>query len=144
MIKQPIKNRQRIKQESPGLRFLNPSIKFDHEINWKGLCLVLSDWRVTWMSLLETFCKSFFFLVTLLLKQKILQRDFWEVSFLILRFQSLETMTQFLSISRVGNKTWLKHFSEFCNYGKFICNIFGWNTVKMGIIRAKVQVSVWI
>ena len=30
------------------------------------------------------------------------------------------------------------------NYGKFIRNIFGWNTVKIGIIRAKVQDSVWI
>ena len=61
--------------------FRNPSINFDHGINWKGLCLVLSDWRVTWISLLECFCKSFIFLVPLLLKQKILKRDFWEVFF---------------------------------------------------------------
>ena len=25
------------------------------------------------------------------------------------------------------------------NYGKFICNIFGWDTVKIGAIRVKVQ-----
>ena len=27
---------------------------------------------------------------------------------------------------------------------KFICNIFGWDIVKKGIIRIKVQFSVWI
>ena len=51
-------------------------------------------------------------------------------------------MTQFLFKSRVGNETSLKKFTEVSNYGKFICNIFGWNTVKIGIIRAKVEVSV--
>ena len=39
----------------------------------------------------------------------------------------------------------LKKFTEVStNYGKFICNIFGWNAVKIGVIRAKVQDSVWI
>ena len=128
----------------PGLRFLNLSIKFDHEINWKGLCIVLSDWKVPWMSLLERFCKSFIFLVTLLLKQQILKRDFWEVSFLILRFQSFGTMTQFLLKSCVENETRLKKLTEVSNYAKFICIIFGWDNVKVGIIRVKVQVSVWI
>ena len=129
----------------PELRFLNPSIKFDHEINWKGLCLVVSDWRVSWISLLKRFCKSFTFLVTLLLKHKVLQMDFWELSFLILHFQSLGTLSQFLVKSRVGNETMLKKFTEVStNYGKFICNIFGWNAVKIGVIRAKVQDSVWI
>ena len=33
---------------------------------------------------------------------------------------------------------------EVSNYGRFICNIFGWDTVKIGIIRAKVQISMWI
>ena len=53
-------------------------------------------------------------------------------------------MTQFLFKSRVGNETWLKKLTEVSNYGKFICNIFGWNTVKIGIIRDKIQFSVWI
>ena len=71
--------------------------------------------------------------------------DFWELSFLILHFQSLGTMSQFLVKSRVGNEIMLKKFTEVStNYGKFICDIFGWNTVKIGIIRAKVQESVWI
>ena len=56
----------------PRLRIWNHSINFDHEINWQDLCLVLSDWRVMWISLLEKFFKSFIFLVPLLLKQKIL------------------------------------------------------------------------
>ena len=128
----------------PGLRFWNPSITFDHEINWKGLCLVLSNWRFTWISLLNRFCKSFIFLVMLLLKQKILKRDFREVSFLILPFQSLGTMTQFLFKSCVGNETRLKKLTEVSNYGKFIYNIFGQDTAKIGIIRAKVQFSVWV
>ena len=126
----------------PGLRFWNSSIKFYHEINWKGLCLVLSDWRVTWISLLGRCYNFFIFLVTLLLKQKILERDFWEVFSFILHFQSLGTMTQFLFKSRVGNETSLKKLTEVSNYGKFICNMFGWDTVKIGIIRAKVQISV--
>ena len=131
---------------TPGLRFWNHSIKFDREINWKGLCVVLSDWRVTSISLLECFCKSFIFLVPLLLKQKILKKSFWEVLFLILHFQSLGTMTQFLFRSRVGNKTevWFNKLTEVSNYGKFLCNIFGWDTVKIGIIRVKVEFSVWI
>ena len=47
-----------------------------------------------------------------------------------------------LQISCIRNETRLKKLTE--NYGKFICNIFGWNTVKMWIIRAKIQVGVWI
>ena len=87
------------------------------------------------MSLLEKFCKPFISLVPLLLKQKILKRNFLEVSFLILR-------SQFLFKSRVGNETRLMKLGQVSNYGKFICNIFSWDTVKIGIIRAKVQISV--
>ena len=86
------------------------------------------------ISLLERFCKSLIFPVTLLLKQKIFKRDFCEVSFLILRFQSLGTMTQFLFKSRIGSETRLKKLTEVAYYGKFICNMFGWDTVKIGII----------
>ena len=82
----------------------------------------------------------------MLLKQKILKKGFWEVFVLILHFQSLETMTQFLFRSRVGNKTeiWLNKLAEVSNYGKFLCNIFGWDTVKIEIIRVKVEFNVWI
>ena len=38
---------------------------------------------------------------------------------------------QFLFKSREGDKTWLKKFAEVSNYGKFICNIFGWDIVKI-------------
>ena len=41
------------------------------------------------ISLLETFWKSFTFLVTLLLQQKVFKRDFWEVSILTKCLQSL-------------------------------------------------------
>ena len=58
--------------------------------------------------------------------------------------QTVGTMTQFLFKSRVGNETRLKKLTEVSNYGNFIRNIFGWDTVKIGIIRAKVQISVWI
>ena len=47
-----------------------------------------------------------------------------------------------LQISCIRNETRLKKLAE--NYGKFICNIFGWNTVKIWIIRVKIQVGVWI
>ena len=80
----------------------------------------------------------------LLLKQKILEKDFWEGFSFILHFQSLVSMTQFLFKSRVGNKTRSKKLTEVSNYGKFICNIFGWDTVTIGIIRANVQISVSI
>ena len=53
-------------------------------------------------------------------------------------------MTQFLLKSCVGNETRLKKLTEVSNYAKFICIIFGWDNVKVGIIRVKVQVSVWI
>ena len=44
--------------------------------------------------------------------------------------------------SYVGNETWLKKSTEVSsNCGKFICNIF-W--VKIAIIRAKAQFSMWI
>ena len=40
--------------------FWYTSIKFGHEINLKGLMfLALLNWRVKWISLLESFCKSF-------------------------------------------------------------------------------------
>ena len=64
--------------------------------------------------------------------------------FLILHFQSLGTMTQFLFKSRLGNETWLKKLTEVSNYDKFICNIFGWDTVKIGIIRAKVDLRICV
>ena len=116
-------------------------IMFGHEINLKGLCLVLSAGRVKWISLLEIFCKSFYFL---LLNQKILKGDFREVFLLNLCLQSLGIMTQFLLKSWVENETWLKKSTKASNYGKFICNIFRWDTIKIGIIRAKVQFSMWI
>ena len=53
-------------------------------------------------------------------------------------------MTQFLFKSRVRNQTWLKKLTEVSNDAKFIFNIFGWDTVKIGIIRARVQFIVWI
>ena len=48
-------------------------------------------------------------------------------------------MTQFLFKSRVENETQLKKLTEASNYGTFICNIFGRDTVKIGIFRAKVD-----
>ena len=121
--------------------FRNPSINFDHGINWKGLCLVLSDWRVTWISLLECFCKSFIFLVPLLLNQKILKRDGFFRSFFFNFALSVIGNFDPVSIQILCRK---KKLTEVSNYGKFICNIFGWDTVKIGIIRDKVQFSVWI
>ena len=56
-----------------------------HETNLKGLMyLVLLDLRVKKISLLSSFWKSFIFLVLVpyFLKQKVLKRDFWEISFL--------------------------------------------------------------
>ena len=35
----------------------------------------------------------------------------------------------------------MKKFTKLLNYGKFIWNIFGKDTVKIGVIRAKVQFS---
>ena len=60
------------------------------------------------------FLEVLFSLVLLLLKQKILKGDFWEVSFLILCFQLLGIMTRF----RVGNEIWMKKSCEVSNYGK--------------------------
>ena len=38
----------------------------------------------------------------------------------------------------------LKKLTNVSNYGIFISNIFGWDTVKIGVIRVKVQFGVWI
>ena len=97
---------------------------------------MLSDWRVTWNSLLEKFCKSFIYLVPLLLKQKIL------LEFLESLFSNF-VFSVSLQIS-CKKETTLKKLREIWNYGKSICNVFSWDTVKIGIIiRAKVQFSVW-
>ena len=61
-----------------------------------------------------------------------------------LRSYESEIMIQFLFKSCVGNETCLKKSTEVSNYGKFICNIFGWGTVEIVIIRAKVQFNLWI
>ena len=53
-------------------------------------------------------------------------------------------MTQSLFKSPVRIETWLKILTEVSNYGEFICNNFVWDTVKVEIIRAKVQFSLWI
>ena len=36
------------------------------------------------------------------------------------------------------------HPTEVSNYDKFICNIFGRDAIKIGVMRAKVQFIVWI
>ena len=53
-------------------------------------------------------------------------------------------MPQFLFKSRVENETRLKKLTEVSSHGKFICVIFGWDTIKIGIIRAKAQLNLWI
>ena len=53
-------------------------------------------------------------------------------------------MAQFPFKSRLGNYTSLKKLTEVSNYGKFICNTFGWNTVKIEIIRAKVDLRICV
>ena len=53
-------------------------------------------------------------------------------------------MAQFPFKSRLGNYTSLKKLTEVSNYGKFICNTFGWNTVKIEIIRAKVDLGICV
>ena len=119
---------------------------FGHEINWQGLCLVFSDWRVTWIYLLEKFCKFFIFLVPLLLKQEILL-VFLGNFFLLVFFGSffLILCSQFFFKSWLGNETRLKKLREVLNYNKFIYNTFSWDTVNIEIInRAKVQFSVWL
>ena len=70
------------------------------------------------------------------------EKEFLRSLFLILYFQSLGSMIQFLFKSCGGNETWLKKLTEVSNYSKF--NVFGWDTVKIGIIRAKFQFGVWI
>ena len=72
-------------------------------------------------------------------KTENLKEEFLRSFFANLRFQSLRTMTQFL-----GNESRLKKLTEVSNYCKFICNIFGWDTERIGIIRAKVYIIVWI
>ena len=80
---------------------------------------------------------------TIVVKREDLEEGFLKSFFKILHFQSLETMTQLLFKSLVQNETQLKKLTEVSNYCKFICNIFGWDTVKIEIIRAKVQFSAW-
>ena len=82
---------------------------------------------------------------TIAFKTEDLEEGFFKkFFFLILHFQSLGTMTEFPFKFCVGNKIWLKKLTEVSNYGKFISNIFGCDSVKIGIIRAKVHFSVWI
>ena len=78
---------------------------------------------------------------TTVVKTQDLEEGFLRSFFSFLHFRSLGTMTQFLFKSRVGNETWFKKLTEVSNYGKFICNISGGDTVKVGIIRAKVVFS---
>ena len=47
----------------------------------------------------------------------------------------------------VGKETWLKRYTEMSNYGEYSSVLFlggGEDNVEIGIIRAKVQFSVWI
>ena len=53
-------------------------------------------------------------------------------------------MTWFIFKSHRGDETWLVKFTSVSNYGKFICNIFGWDTVKVEVIRVKVQFRQWL
>ena len=81
---------------------------------------------------------------TTVVKTEDLEERFLRSFFFILHFQSLGTMIQFLFKSRVGDETWLEIFAEVSNYGKFICNIFRWDSVKRGIIRAKVDLRICV
>ena len=42
------------------------------------------------------------------------------------------------------DETCLKKFTNVLSYGKFIPNYFGWDIVKIGVIRVKVQFGEWI
>ena len=45
----------------------------------------------------------------------------------------------------VGKETWLKRYTEMSNYGEYSSVLFlGGDNVEIGIIRDKVQFSVWI
>ena len=48
----------------------------------------------------------------------------------------------------VGKETWLKRYTEMSNYGEYSSVLFlgggEGDNVEIGIIRAKVQFSVWI
>ena len=71
---------------------------------------------------------------TTVVKTEGLEEGFFRSFFLILHFQSLRIMSQFLFKSRVGGETWLKIFAE----------IFRWDTVKRGIFRAKVDLRIYV
>ena len=88
------------------------------------------------------FLQVLYFPSTAAIKIENLEEEFLGSFYSNLRFQLLKIMTQFLFKSRVGNETWLKKSTEVFSYGKFICDIFGWKTVKIGIIGAKYQFSV--
>ena len=38
----------------------------------------------------------------------------------------------------------MKKFTNVLNLGKVICNIFGWDALKMEVIRVKVQFGEWV
>ena len=76
------------------------------------------------------FLQVLYFPSTANVKIETLEEEFLRDFFLILSFPSLGIMTKFLFKSRVENESWLKQSAEVSNYRKFICNIFGWDTVK--------------
>ena len=93
---------------------------------------------------IRIFLQVFYLPSTTIVKIEHLQEGFLRSFILILHFQSLRTVTEFLFKSFVGKETWLKKLTEVSDYRKFICNIFGWDTVRIGIIRAKVDLRVCV
>ena len=96
----------------------------------------------TWISLLYCFCKFFIFLVPLLLKQNILKRDSWETFFFNF---ALSFIGNYDPVSlQILSRKWDLIETEVSNYDKFVCNIFGWDTVRIRVIRAKVDLTICV
>ena len=118
----------------PWLRFWNSSIKFDHEINWKGFVFDVIRLEGYMNFLIGMFLQVLYLPSTTAVNTKDLEERFLRSFFSILYFQLLGTMTKFVSKFRVRNELWLKKLTEVSNYVKFICHIFGWDIVKIGNI----------
>ena len=57
---------------------------------------------------------------------------------------NMVSINYFFWKSHREDETWLQIFENVSNCGKVICNSFGWDTLKIGVIRVKIQFGVWI
>ena len=96
----------------------------------------------TWISFIVMFLQVLYLPSTTVVKTEYLEQGFLRNFFFNF---ALSFIGNYDPVSlQILSKKWDLIETEVSNYDKFICNIFGWDTARIGVIRAKVDLTICV